>query len=783
MRTPLLKSKLSMPPINAGHVTRTRLIEQLKQGLDSKLTLISAPAGYGKTTLLSAWAARCGLPVAWLTLDSGDDDPVRFVTYLVAALHSVDADHAQETHKIMDALVSSQPFNAIYWMSAILEQLEILPDKFMLILDDFHAIKNSEIHQAINFLLDHQPAKMHLVISTRADPSLSVAKIRACGQLNELRQVDLRFSPQETQAFVTQWIGNELPASDLSTLSSRTEGWIAGLQMACLALQNTPSNSRDEISQMIASFGGSHEYIVDYFATEILAQQTGLLRSFLLQTSILDPLCGELCNAVTGRKDGQSMLEQLQKANLFIIPLDQERQWYHYHPLFSDLLVKQLHQETPEIISGLHHRASLWNESNQLLDRAFQHACSAGDQSRIGWMTSEYAELLWKMGEYNTLFRWISNLSKEQLILRPELIIAKAMILSDRGEYRQSEAVLMEIRQEMIDQMKAISTDKSYSTDNPFLHPEHILGLVNVAAAHNASLKNDYESVLQKGRQALDMLAKFNLQWDVPWQCEVLISLSHALWLAGDSAAAIQHLNEAIALSKPYGHHQLFLAAVSDQALVYILQGRYDQAAQLCQDGLAYINEHGLERYPIVANLLLIWGLILCEQGDLETAEPFLQRGLGLSQAGYDDTIHWFGILALSQYWLAKGYPDKAEACLQEAQSLAAKKKISSWLFTILPQGFLASRRLPKIEKIRAQSMPGKAHIHSTTNSMVEPLSERECEVLHLLAEGLSNNQIAGRLYLTVRTVKFHTGNIYRKLGVTRRTGAIAKARTLGLLS
>jgi LuxR family maltose regulon positive regulatory protein len=779
---PLLKSKLSIPPINAGHVTRSRLIERLKHGLDSKLTLISAPAGYGKTTLLSAWAARCELPVAWLTLDSGDDDPLRFVTYLVAALHSVDF-HTQETHKIMDVLVSSQPFNVIYWMSTILEKLEILPDNFILILDDFHTIKNSEIHQAINFLLEHQPAKMHMVISTRADPSLSVAKIRARGQLNELRQVDLRFSPQETQAFVTQWIGGELLPSDLSTLSSRTEGWIAGLQMACLALQNTTSNSRDEISQMIASFGGSHEYIVDYFATEILAQQTGLLRSFLLQTSILDPLCGELCNAVTGRKDGQSMLEQLQKANLFIIPLDQERQWYHYHPLFSDLLVKQLHQETPEIVSGLHLRASLWNESNELLDRAFQHACSAGDQLRIGWMTSEYAELLWKMGEYNTLFRWISNLSKEQLILRPELIIAKAMILSDRGECRQSEAVLMEIRQEMIDQMKAISADKSYSTDNPFLHPEHILGLVNVAAAHNASLRNDYDSVLQKGRQALDMLAKFKLQWDVPWQCEVLISLSHAFWLGGDSATAIQHLNEVISLSRPYGHHQLFLAAASDQALVYILQGRYDQAAQFCQDGLSYINEHGLEQYPIIASLLLIWGLILCEQGDLETAEPFLQRGLGLSQAGYDDTIHWFGILALRQYWMAKGYPDKAEACLQEAQSLAAKKKISSWLSTILPQGFLASRQLPKIGQLTAQSMPVKTHIHSTNNFIVEPLSERECEVLHLIAEGLSNNQIAERLYLTVRTVKFHTGNIYRKLGVTRRTGAIAKARTLGLLS
>jgi LuxR family maltose regulon positive regulatory protein len=783
MKTPLLKSKFSIPPINAGTLIRPRLIEQLTRKLDSKLTLISAAAGYGKTTLLGTWATHHELPVAWLTLDSGDDDPVRFITYMAAALHSLGSNYAQEMQKIMDSLASFQPFNAIYWVSVILEQLEAFPGPFILILEDYQDIKNPDIHQAVDFLLDHQPLQMHLVLSTRVDPPLSLAKLRARGQLNELRQADLCFTLPETRGVVTQWIGSELPASDLSVLANRTEGWIAGLQMACLALQDAASQSREEISSRVASFGGSHEYIVDYFATEILAQQADLIRNFLLQTSILDPLRGELCNAVTGRTDGQSMLEQLQKANLFIIPLDHERQWYHYHPLFSDLLAKQLHQETPEIVSGLHHRASLWYETNELLDPAFRHACSAGDQSRISWMVSEHAELLWKMGEYNTLFRWINNLSNKQLILQPELIVAKAMILSDRGEYRQSEAMLEEVRQKMMVQMSTISIDKSHSTGNLFLHPEHILGLVNVAAAHIASLKNDYECVIQKGRQALNQIAKFNLQLDIPWQCEVLISLSHALWLSGDSASAMQHLNEAILLSKPYRHHQLFLVATSDQALAYIVQGKYDPAAQVCQDGLSYINEHGLERYPIVASLLLIWGLILCEQGNLEEAEVFLQRGLGLSQAGYDDTVHWFGILALSRYWVAKGYPDKAGSCLLEAQSLAAKKKISPWLFTILSQGFPASGQLPKNKKITAQSMPGKTHIYSTTNFMVERLSERECEVLHLLAEGLSNNQIAGRLYLTVRTIKFHTGNIYRKLGVTRRTEAIAQARTLGLLS
>jgi LuxR family maltose regulon positive regulatory protein len=477
------------------------------------------------------------------------------------------------------------------------------------------------------------------------------------------------------------------------------------------------------------------------------------------------------------------MLEYLQKANLFIIPLDQERQWYRYHPLFSDLLRKQIRQETPEMVPELHQRASSWYESNELFDAAFQHACFAGDRSRVAWMVNEYSESLWKMGEYSTLFRWISNLSNEQLILRPELIVAKAIILSDRGEYRQAKGLLAQVSQKIMDKMGAVSAEQSGSELDKFLHPEHILGLANVATAHIACLQGEYEMAVQKARQALDQLAKFHLRWDIPWQCDVLISLSQSLWLVGDRATALQHLSEALSLSKAYEHHQLFLVATADQALFYLLQGRFDQAAQVCQDGLAYINEHGLERHPLIARLLVIWGLTLCEQGNLEMAEVFLQRALGLSQAGSNDTVRWFGTLALSRYWMAKGCPDKADTALQEAQSLAAQKAISPWLSTILSQGFLGQAKLSKTKGIPAQGTLVKTRAQPSANLLVEALSERECEVLRLLAEGLSNQQIAGRLYLSVRTIKFHTGNIYSKLGVKRRTEAIAQARTLDLLS
>jgi LuxR family maltose regulon positive regulatory protein len=783
MSIPLLKSKLSIPSINNGQVSRPRLIERLNYGLESKLTLISAPAGYGKTTLLSSWAASCGLPVAWFTLDSGDNDPVRFVTYLVAALQLASPNHAQEMKEVIDSLTSFQPFNAVYGMTAILEQLEVSSEKFILILEDYHFITNSEIRQAISFLLDHQPPQLHLFLSTRVDPPLSLAKIRARGQLNELRQADLRFNQQEMQAFVTHWTGNKLLSSEITTLANRTEGWIAGLQMACLSLQNSASQSREEISRLVASFGGSHEYIVDFFATEILAQQTELVRSFLLQTSILDPLCSELCNTVTGRTDSQSMLEYLQKANLFVIPLDQERHWYHYHPLFSDLLRKQLHQESSAMVSELHSRASVWYESNKLLDLAFQHACSAGDQARIGWMADEYAESFWKMGEYGTILRWFNNLSNDQLILHPELMIAKAILLSDQGVYHQAEALLEEITRKIMDKMELLSSNQGNSDIDNSLHPERILGLVYVATAHIAFLKSDYETTIMKACQALDLLAAFHLQWDVPWQCEALISLGHALWLTGDRVTAIQHLGEAISLSRSYKHHHLFLIAAADQAFFYRLQNRFDQAEQVCRDGLSYIHENNLERYSITAGLLIIWGAVLCEQGNFEMADEFLQRGLKLSQNGRDDTVHWVGILSLGGYWALKGDMDKAGACLQEAQSLASKKKITPWLSTIMSEEFPELMQLPNTKGITTQRSTVKTHTKSTLNLPIEKLSERECEVLHLLAEGLSNNQIAERLYLTVRTVKFHTGNIYRKLGVTRRTEAIAQARTLGLLS
>jgi LuxR family maltose regulon positive regulatory protein len=348
-------------------------------------------------------------------------------------------------------------------------------------------------------------------------------------------------------------------------------------------------------------------------------------------------------------------LERLQKANLFIIPLDQQRQWYRYHPLFAELLRKQLNQEMPEMVSELHLRASRWYEANELLEQAFQHVCMSGDRSRVLWLVNKYTESLWKAGELDIVSRWIDNLTQDQLELYPELWIGKAFILSDRGEYQKAEELLNEVRQIMLHRRETSSVTQGPSEKDPFHHPDHILGLTFAGFAHVASLKQQPELVIQNAQEALQRMRKFQIPWDIPWECDVLISLSHAHWQIGDSVAAIQDLTEAIHLSRSYGHHLLLLSAVVDQALMVWLQGQSDPAEQICQEGLAYVKEHKLERLPITAGLFVIWGLILYEQGELEEADSFLQQGFTLSQKGNDYAIQCFAALALAHLLAMKG--------------------------------------------------------------------------------------------------------------------------------
>ena len=346
MPAPILATKLYIPPPRPKVVLRPRLIERLNEGLAAgrKLTLISAPAGFGKTTLVSEWVAGCERPVAWLSLDEGDNDPARFLTYLVAALQTIAANIGAG---VLAVLQSPQPPPIESILTTLLNEITTIPDNFILVLDDYHVIDSKPVDQALTFLLEHLPPQMHLVIATREDPSLPLARLRARGQLTELRAADLRFTPAEAAEFLNQVMGLNLSAEDIAALETRTEGWIAGLQLAALSMQG-----REDIASFIQAFTGSHRFVLDYLVEEVLQHQSEHIRSFLLQTAILDRFCAPLCNAVTEREDGKEMLDVLERSNLFLIPLDDKRQWYRYHHLFADVLQAHLMEAQPDRVAS-----------------------------------------------------------------------------------------------------------------------------------------------------------------------------------------------------------------------------------------------------------------------------------------------------------------------------------------------------------------------------------------------------------------------------------------------
>jgi LuxR family maltose regulon positive regulatory protein len=433
MSDQLLTTKLHIPPVRPGRVPRPQLLERLSQGLVHQLTLISAPAGFGKTTLVSEWhASPAGreVPLAWLSLDDDDNDPVRFLSYLIAALETLptDADAGASLGADARALLQARhrlPLKAV--LTALVNNLTNLPTDFVLALDDYHVITAEPIHEAITFLLDHLPPRMHLILTTRADPPLPFSRLRARGHLVELRAGDLRFTPEEATVFLNQEMGLNLSTEDVAALAARTEGWIAGLQLAALALQGLalPGSpavpGHKDVRGFIESFTGTHRYILDYLTEEVLQRQTPGIRSFLLNTCILDQLSGPLCDAVTLRSESQAILSQLDRANLFLIPLDDARKWYRYHRLFADLLRGYLSDQQPHQVRELHCRASLWYEQNGFVSQAIEHALDAQDMERAADLVEQAALNILLRNEMTTVGNWLKALPEAIVYSRPRL--------------------------------------------------------------------------------------------------------------------------------------------------------------------------------------------------------------------------------------------------------------------------------------------------------------------------------------------------------------------------
>jgi LuxR family maltose regulon positive regulatory protein len=440
----LLVTKLARPSVGADLVPRPRLVNQLQLGIQRPLTLIAAPAGFGKTTLLSTWLEHTPLPAAWISLEHDDDDLTRFWTYVFTALERVHPGSGASALALLQASTLSPlpPIETV--LTAWINALATLPHEVALVLDDYHLITEQSIHRSLTFLLDHLPRQLHLVMATRANPSLPLARLRTRGHLTEIRAADLRFTAEETAAFLTRGLGLELSDGDIAALEARTEGWIAGLQLAALSMRG-----RQDIPAFLKAFTGSQRYIIDYLTEEVLARQPEPVQTFLLQTAILERLQGSLCEAVMGEPggeaSGQTMLEQLEQANLFLVPLDDERRWYRYHQLFAEALRHRLQRKHPALVPELHQRASAWYEQQGLTHDAVHHALAATDFARAARLIEHTAEMIAKRGEIATLRAWLEALPDELVRSRVELCLWQGWLLALSGQFDAAERLLQDL--------------------------------------------------------------------------------------------------------------------------------------------------------------------------------------------------------------------------------------------------------------------------------------------------------------------------------------------------
>jgi LuxR family maltose regulon positive regulatory protein len=883
----LVRTKLHLPPVRASLVVRPRLLERLAAGLRSgrRLTLLSAPAGAGKTTLASTWLSQCGCPAAWLSLDAADNDPARFLRYLIAALQAI-VPQIDEAGQM--ALQSPQLPAQELVLAFLVNQLCSLPHPAILVLDDYHLITSTAIHQAVTYLLDHLPAQVHLAILTRADPPLPLSRLRVRGQLTEIRAVDLRFTADEALAFLNDLMALGLAGGDVARLVARTEGWIAGLQLAALSMEG-----RDDVQGFITAFSGSHRYVVDYLVDEVLDRQDDAAREFLLCTSILERMNGALCNALLERTDGQATLAALEQANLFVVPLDDERHWYRYHHLFAEVLHSCLQEMDPGRLLELHHRAAEWYEENGSTAEAFHHALAAGDEDRAARLVEREGRDTLMRGEMITVRNWLEALG-EAGKSRPWVDITRAWMRVMTADMEGVEALLQQVEARIA---AAPPPDAAERQD--------MLGEVATVRGLLAHFQGDAPRAIQMGQRALETLPEGN---------QVVRGIAaHVLGEAyrhsGDLAQSSDANAEAARLAKATASALLVASAMSSQADVEIERGRLRRGSEIYQEVMQLAVLPDGTALPAASRIYSGMARVFYEWNDLAAATRAIERSIELAQRGgiverlaMDHVVlariklaqgdldgAWGAIRAVEQLgrehnlpatpaglakafparlWLAEGNLAAAGRWVQEAGiaiddpvPFARESEYLSLLRVLLAQGehdavlAFVERMLPIVEAAgrvgraielltyQARAYGGKEAILQALDALeralslaqpegyvrmfldhgppmaellrlagsrgmvrlyvsrllsefgdesgesapraqplIEPLSERELEVLRQLAMGKSNDEIAAALVIATGTVKRHLNNIFGKLDVRNRTQCVARARELHLI-
>jgi len=870
MDPPLLKTKLAMPLTRANLVARPKLYQHLdadlqqEAGFGRKLTLVSAPAGYGKTTVITQWLARLSYPVAWLSLDEKDDDPARFLAYLIAALSGIQSDFGT---KIRELLANPQPPPQDILTAVLINEITDIVGFFVLALDDFQLIGSSVIHQLISTLVENQPTNMHLVIATREDPPIPLSRLRARGQVIEIRQSDLQFAPKEVVEFLGKTVAvGKLELADIRALTRRTEGWAVGLQMTALSMQGV-----EDLGAFVRSFTGSNRYILDYLFDEVFSKQSEDVQKFLLQTSILSQLCGPLCDALTGQNDGAIMLNKIEAANLFLFSLDDSATWYRYHLLFSDLLAHRLRISEELSQVNLHMRATDWLAENGYMYEAIEHALQAQDWDRAGDLIKSVSGKVLRRGEVTTLLGWYQMFPRQQIHSRPHICIEFSWPLILSGQL--SEAVrLLEV------------AEASLTAKDSFQ-----LGEIAAARAYIARSLGDHQETIRTSERALKLIPESERLT----RSILAVNLGIAYWHEGQIKEAelvfkdaqpstIETRNYYAELTCAFFRNRI-LAARGDLhtayqgfqrmietggqipilALVYLdlsglnyewnrleeCEGNILQSIEISQRthmdefqiaghmqmvrlrmasediGLALrslrkvdqlLQEHTVSALT-QARIASLHVLVALGQGDLDGAINWLD------QAGQNADVHpFYPFMGLTPARLYLAQNDKAQAwkyldnIIQKASGagwgygyLAARimqllaiepfEKVLTQLKKLLqeaePEHFIrtfldfgeplmpllaeAARRgvTPGYVGEILEAYKGAKPPSADSTALVEPLSDREIEVLRLVVAGLSNREIADQLVISVGTVKTHIHNIYGKLGVISRAQAIVQAR------
>jgi LuxR family transcriptional regulator, maltose regulon positive regulatory protein len=895
--TPILTTKLYRPRARPDLVARPQLLQRLTEAARRPLTILSAPAGFGKTTLLAAWLAGVGERVAWLALDEGDNDPARFWSYCLAALQTVEPEIGAD---LPATLASPQPPPAETILTPLLNDLALLDEPLTLVLDDYHVIQTSAIHEAITFLVEHLPPTLHLVLAGRTNPPLPLSRLRARGQLAEIRAADLRFAHGEIAEFLQEVVGAPLSPADIAALESRTEGWIAGLQLAALSLRG-----RSDASAFIQAFTGSHAYIIDYLVEEVLQRLPASTEQFLVQTAILERLSGPLCEAVTQQAGAQALLEGLERGNLFLIPLDTERRWYRYHHLFADVLRHRLRQLQPALVTELHLRAMRWCNEQGLRAEAIHHAFAAQSPQEAAVLIQAEAEAALKRGEYMTVQGWLNRLPEAVVRNHPRLCLfwaATAVITHD-----------LEAAQ------RWLTLAEEAATHDPA--PGEIRAEAAAIGAGIALNRGNFAQTLALAQQALAALPPTNLRL----RGEVMLHRGLARSWSLDPVGATQAYAEAGRLALAAGDLHTALLAMFNQGAQQLMHGRLQPAATTYRQALQIASEQGAGRIPITSALHRGLAELHYEWNELDAAATHLQEAIERGERGGLPRVIVLNDLALARLhqargdtaaaittinralhlvethelppryasppaayqarlWLAQGdlaaaiawaheadlelagelnYMYEAEYLTlarilivqgqgSEAQQLAARlragaeavERVNSvieilvvealayeaqrdhgralamveqavvlgqaggYIRTFLDegpplaallaglQGRVAESIKPYLERLlslsagserqavpasKAPTAPAPA-LPAGVEPLIEPLTDREREVLRYVATGLSDRQVAETMIVAIGTVKRHLNNVYGKLGVHSRTQALARARSLGLI-